>query len=82
LEASGTSGQKAALNGVPNLSVLDGWWKEGYDGHNGWAVPLPEAPVGDWAQDELDMAGLYSILENEVVPLYYDRGMDGVPGGG
>ena len=81
LEASGTSGQKAALNGVPNLSVLDGWWKEGYDGSNGWAVPLPEEPLGDWAQDDLDMVGLYTKLENEVIPLYYDRGVDGVPHG-
>ena len=81
LEASGTSGQKAALNGVPNLSVLDGWWKEGYDGSNGWAVPLPEEPLGDGAQDALDMAGLYAVLENDVIPLYYDRGLDGVPHG-
>jgi starch phosphorylase len=81
LEASGTSGQKAALNGVPNLSVLDGWWKEGYDGSNGWAVPLPEEPLGDGAQDHKDMAGLYALLENEVIPLYYDRGIDGVPHG-
>lgn len=81
LEASGTSGQKAALNGVPNLSVLDGWWKEGYDGSNGWAVPLPEEPLGDWAQDELDMTNLYAILENDVIPLYYDRGVDGIPHG-
>jgi starch phosphorylase len=81
LEASGTSGQKAALNGVPNLSVLDGWWKEGYDGSNGWAVPLPEEPLADGAQDQLDMAGLYALLENEVIPLYYDRDIDGVPHG-
>ena len=81
LEASGTSGQKAALNGVPNLSVLDGWWKEGYDGSNGWAVSLPEEPLGDDAQDQQDMAGLYALLENEVIPLYYDRGIDGVPHG-
>ncbi|MDT3777068.1 alpha-glucan family phosphorylase [Nitrospira sp. MA-1] len=81
LEASGTSGQKAALNGVPNLSVLDGWWKEGYDGSNGWAVPLPESPLGDWAQDDLDMVGLYTLLENDVIPLFYDRGVDGIPHG-
>lgn len=81
LEASGTSGQKAALNGVPNLSVLDGWWKEGYDEKNGWAVPLPEEPLEDGAQDELDMTGLYALLENEVVPLYYDRSIDDIPHG-
>jgi starch phosphorylase len=81
LEASGTSGQKAALNGVPNLSVLDGWWKEGYDGSNGWAVPLPEEPLSDGPQDELDMAGLYGILEKEVIPLYYDRDIGGSPHG-
>jgi glycogen phosphorylase len=81
LEASGTSGQKAALNGVPNLSVLDGWWKEGYDEHNGWAVPLPEVPLDDGAQDEVDMTGLYTLLEKEVVPLYYDRSIDDIPHG-
>jgi starch phosphorylase len=81
LEASGTSGQKAAINGVPNLSVLDGWWKEGYDGSNGWAVPLPEEPLSDGPQDELDMAGLYGILEKEVIPLYYDRDIGGSPHG-
>lgn len=81
LEASGTSGQKAALNGVPNLSVLDGWWKEGYDEKNGWAVPLPEEPLEDGAQDELDMTGLYALLENEVIPLYYDRSIDDIPHG-
>lgn len=81
LEASGTSGQKAALNGVPNLSVLDGWWKEGYDGTNGWAVTLPDAPIDDGAQDVHDAEGLYSLLEKEVIPLYYDRGIDGIPHG-
>lgn len=81
LEASGTSGQKAALNGVPNLSVLDGWWKEGYDEKNGWAVPLPEEPLEDGAQDELDMTGLYALLEHEVIPLYYDRSIDDIPHG-
>ncbi len=79
LEASGTSGQKAALNGVPNLSVLDGWWKEGYDGSNGWAVPLLDEPEDDGKQDVWDCANLYSLLENEVIPLYYKRGIDGIP---
>lgn len=81
LEASGTSGQKAALNGVPNLSVLDGWWKEGYDGTNGWAVHLPPAPIGDKEQDALDAEGLYTLLETEVIPSYYDRDIHGIPHG-
>jgi glycogen phosphorylase len=81
MEASGTSGQKAALNGVPNLSVLDGWWQEGYDGANGW--PIPTSPdLTDWqAQDAHDADQLYSILEQDVVPLYYMRDRDGIPRG-
>ncbi len=80
LEASGTSGQKAALNGVPHLSVLDGWWYEGYKGTNGWAID-PGAPEGvsDEHRDEADVEALYRALENEVVPLYFDRDSDGVP---
>ena len=67
-EASGTSGMKATLNGVPNLSVLDGWWAEGCnDGINGWAIGDPDHP-----DDEKDAANLYSILENEVLPAYYN----------
>ena len=79
LEASGTSGQKAALNGVPNLSILDGWWKEGYDGQNGWAVSLPDEHLAEGNQDVWDAEGLYSLLEQEVIPLYYNRGIDGIP---
>jgi len=79
-EASGTSGQKAAMNGVPNLSVLDGWWCEGYNGANGWAIRPPEA--GDeGARDAHDMETLYQLLEQEVVPLFYRRDADGVPRG-
>jgi starch phosphorylase len=81
LEASGTSGQKAALNGVPNLSILDGWWKEGYDGKNGWAVPLPEEPLANDEQDVLDCEGLFRLLEQEIIPLYYDRDIDDIPHG-
>ncbi|RMH08690.1 MAG: alpha-glucan family phosphorylase, partial [Nitrospirae bacterium] len=81
LEASGTSGQKAALNGVPNLSVLDGWWKEGYDGANGWAIPLPPEGLTDQEQDEHDAEALYRLIEQEVVPLYYTRDQDGIPHG-
>jgi len=81
LEASGTSGQKAALNGVPHLSVLDGWWQEGYDGANGWAIPAA-TDVTDWqAQDAHDADVLYRILEQDVVPLYYMRDRDGIPRG-
>ena len=82
-EASGTSGMKAAMNGVPNLSVLDGWWLEGYRPPssrppNGWA--FGEDQHQDWeVQDENDSQALYRLLEDEVVPLYYDRGVSGIP---
>ncbi len=82
LEASGTSGQKAALNGVPHLSILDGWWYEGYQGSNGWAI-APNIPEGisDEDRDIADANELYRVLEEEVVPLYFDRDSDGVPRG-
>jgi starch phosphorylase len=72
-EASGTSGQKAAINGVPNCSIRDGWWDEGYNGKNGWAFG---GEVGD---DEIDSAQLYNVLENEVTPAFYERGADDLP---
>jgi starch phosphorylase len=85
-EASGTSGMKAAMNGVPNLSVLDGWWPEAYhpagEGRaaNGWA--FGEAQYDDWeTQDEVDSQALYRLLEEQVVPLYYDRDAADVPHG-
>ncbi len=80
-EASGTSGQKAALNGVLNFSVLDGWWREGYNGNNGWAIG-DELEYEDHAvQDASDAKNLYDTLENEIVPLYYrERSADGLPG--
>ncbi|MGB8647475.1 MAG: alpha-glucan family phosphorylase [Anaerolineae bacterium] len=82
LEASGTSGEKAGLNGAPNLSILDGWWIEGYNGKNGWAIGDPNRSYDSTeAQDEADAQSLYSLLENQVVPLYYERGADGVPHG-
>ena len=76
LEASGTSGMKALLGGVPNLSVLDGWWIEGYNGANGWAIGQGFSG-GD--EDAYDAESLYTLLENTVAPLYYDRGDDGLP---
>jgi starch phosphorylase len=80
MEASGTSGQKAALNGVPHLSILDGWWYEGYKGTNGWAIDagVPEGASDDY-RDNADAEALYRALEEEVVPLYFDRDSDGIP---
>ncbi len=79
LEASGTSGMKAAMNGVPSVSILDGWWDEGYDGQNGWAIGSRETQSDDEAQDDADAADLYRILEDEVVPRFYARDAKGMP---
>jgi starch phosphorylase len=81
LEASGTSGQKASLNGAPNFSVLDGWWPEAYDGKNGWAIGEEKEYASEEEQDFADAESLYAILENSLVPLYYDRDGNGVPSG-
>jgi len=81
LEASGTSGQKVGANGGINLSVLDGWWCEGYNGKNGWAVGEEFLSHDLKLQDEVDANSLYTLLEQEVVPLYYDREEDQLPSG-
>lgn len=77
LEASGTSGEKAEMNGVVNLSVLDGWWLEGYRPGAGWALTEKRTYDNQAYQDQLDAATIYGLLENEIVPLYYDKNPDG-----
>ena len=77
LEASGTSGEKAEMNGVVNLSVLDGWWVEGYRKGAGWALKQERTYENQAYQDQLDAATIYSMLENEIVPLYYSKNESG-----
>ncbi len=76
MEASGTSGMKAAINGVPQLSILDGWWMEAYNGKNGWAAGHEET---DGNRDQADAAEIYRILEKEIIPLYYRISDEGIP---
>ena len=78
-EACGTSGQKVLLNGGLNLSVLDGWWAEAYDGENGFAIGEEHVPSDPAVQDARDAASLYDVLENQVIPLYYHRDGANVP---
>ncbi|WP_026425181.1 alpha-glucan family phosphorylase [Actinokineospora inagensis] len=79
LEACGTSGMKAALNGGLNLSIRDGWWDEFYDGSNGWAIPTADGVTDPVRRDDLEAAALYELLGSQVAPLYYDRDPEGVP---
>jgi starch phosphorylase len=81
LEASGTSGQKVVLNGGLNLSVLDGWWAEAYDGKNGFSIGVGNSHVSYEINDRRDAEDLYRVLKEQVIPLYYDRDVDGLPRG-
>jgi starch phosphorylase len=81
LEACGTSGQKAGMNGVLNVSILDGWWYEGHNGNNGWAIGEPPESLDPRQDDAADAESLYRLLEEQIVPLYYDRDQNGVPHG-
>ena len=78
MEASGTSGQKASINGVVNFSILDGWWAEGYNRKNGWAIGTNEEYDSYEEQDRADSESIYSILENIIIPTYYDKDKNGI----
>jgi starch phosphorylase len=79
LEACGTSGMKAALNGGLNLSIRDGWWDEWYDGENGWVIPTADGVTDTEHRDEVEARALYDIIENQVAPRFYARDESGVP---
>ena len=79
LEASGTSGMKAISHGCLNMSILDGWWREGYDGKNGFAIGDDTHPESIEEQDRIDSANVFKVLNEEVIPLFYKRDGNGLP---
>jgi len=79
LEASGTSGQKIIANGGLNLSILDGWWREAYDGANGFAIGEDSQPASEAEQDQIDNISLLKVLGEDVIPCFYDRNERGMP---
>ncbi|MEO8169008.1 MAG: alpha-glucan family phosphorylase, partial [bacterium] len=79
MEACGTSGEKTILHGGLNVSTMDGWWREAYDGKNGWQVGEDANTSSEHEQDDKDAASLRNVIETEVLPLYYDRGKNGIP---
>jgi starch phosphorylase len=79
MEASGTSGMKAAMNGVLNCSIMDGWWDEAYNPEVGWSIGHGEQYIDEHLQDEIESNALYDLLERDLVPLFYQRGRDGLP---
>lgn len=81
LEASGTSGQKACINGVLNFSIMDGWWCEGYNGNNGWVIGDDTPYENEQHQDDADSKSLYETLERDIIPLFYNRDENGIPTG-
>jgi len=80
-EACGTSGEKAALNGIPNLSIADGWWSEAHNGKNGWIVQPADAGLSDADRDAVEADTFYDLLTEDIVPLFYERDAGGIPRG-
>ncbi len=79
MEASGTSGMKALIHGCLHVMTMDGWWREAYDGHNGWKVGEDTTAESEQLQDDIDAAALRAVMENDIIPLFYKRGKDGIP---